>query len=105
MEFNLQRRIPETQKGYDIVPYLTALFTHIGAITPKIRLDYNDVMVSLSEENFFIPVYQWHEDRNLIYGCDHGGRGKMSANSAIISVPSDGTRHRVATSQTWEKTL
>ena len=33
-------------------------------------------MVSLSEENFFIPVYQWHEDRNLIYGCDHGGRGK-----------------------------
>ena len=64
------------RKGYDIVPYLTALFTHIGPITPKIRLDYNDVMVSLSEENFFIPVYQWHEDRNLIYGCDHGGRGK-----------------------------
>jgi len=66
----------ETNSGYDIVPYLTALFTHIGPITPKIRLDYNDVMVSLSEENFFIPVYQWHEDRNLIYGCDHGGRGK-----------------------------
>ena len=64
------------RKGYDIVPYLTALFTHIGPVTPKIRLDYNDVMVSLSEENFFIPVYQWHEDRNLIYGCDHGGRGK-----------------------------
>ena len=64
------------RKGYDIVPYLAALFTHIGSITPKIRLDYNDVMVSLSEENFFIPVYQWHEDRNLIYGCDHGGRGR-----------------------------
>lgn len=64
------------RKGYDVVPYLAGLFTHIGLITPKIRLDYNDVMVSLSEENFFIPVYQWHEDRNLIYGCDHGGRGR-----------------------------
>lgn len=64
------------RKGYDILPYLAGLFTDIGSITPKIRLDYNDVMVSLSEENFFIPVYRWHEDRNLIYGCDHGGRGR-----------------------------
>jgi len=64
------------RKGYDVVPYLDALFFPIGNITPKIRLDYNDVMVSLSEENFFKPVYQWHQDRGLIFGCDHGGRGK-----------------------------
>ena len=64
------------RKGYDIVPYLDALYVNIGAITPKIKLDYNDVIVSLSEENFFKPVYQWHQDRGLIYGCDHGGRGK-----------------------------
>lgn len=43
------------RKGYDVVPYLAALFTDIGSITPKIRLDYNDVMVSLSEENFLSP--------------------------------------------------
>ena len=64
------------RKGYDIVPYLDALFTSIGARTPKIRLDYNDVVVQLSEENFFIPVYEWHQRRGLIFGCDHGGRGK-----------------------------
>ncbi|QGY44259.1 hypothetical protein GM418_11510 [Maribellus comscasis] len=64
------------RKGYDIVPYLDALFNNIGDITPKIRLDYNDVMVSLSEENFFIPVFEWHEKRGLTYGCDHGGRGR-----------------------------
>ena len=63
-------------KGYDIIPCLDALFTDIGSITPKIRLDYNDVIVSLSEENFFKPVYQWHQDRGLIFGCDHGGRGR-----------------------------
>ena len=64
------------RKGYDVVPYLDALFINIGLITPKIKLDYNDVMVSLSEENFFKPVYDWHQDRGLIFGCDHGGRGK-----------------------------
>ena len=66
----------QKRKGYDVVPYLDAIFADIGTITPKIRLDYNDVMVSLSEENFFKPVYQWHQDRGLIFGCDHGGRGK-----------------------------
>lgn len=64
------------RKGYDVVPFLDALFLSIGNITPKIRLDYNDVIVSLSEENFFKPVYQWHQDRGLIFGCDHGGRGR-----------------------------
>src|SRR3989339_784420 len=66
----------ENRKSYDLIPYLDALYPDIGSVTPKIRLDYNDVIVKLSEENFFKPVYQWHQDRGLIYGCDHGGRGK-----------------------------
>ncbi|NMO97674.1 glycosyl hydrolase [Paenibacillus lemnae] len=64
------------RKGYDVVPELAALFTDIGPRTPKIRLDYNDVMVELSEEGYFIPVFEWHEQRGMTYGCDHGGRGK-----------------------------
>jgi len=64
------------RKGYDIIPYLDALYVNIGSLTSKIKLDYNDVIVSLSEENFFKPVYQWHQDRGLIFGCDHGGRGR-----------------------------
>jgi hypothetical protein len=64
------------RKGYDIIPFLDALFMDTGNITPKIKLDYNDVIVSLSEENFFEPVYQWHQERGMIFGCDHGGRGK-----------------------------
>jgi len=64
------------RKGYDVVPFLDALFTDIGDKTAKIRMDYNDVLVSLSEENFFKPVYQWHEDRGMIFGCDHSGRGR-----------------------------
>ncbi len=65
----------QRRKGYDVRPELAALFEETGPRAVKIRLDYSDVMVSLSEENYFRPVYEWHEKRGMIYGCDHGGRG------------------------------
>ena len=49
------------RKGYDLAPELAALFMDIGPRTPKVRLDYRDVMVSLSEEGFFRPVFDWHQ--------------------------------------------
>ncbi|MCX6834555.1 MAG: glycosyl hydrolase, partial [candidate division Zixibacteria bacterium] len=64
------------RKGYDIVPELPALFADCGPRTPKVRLDYRDVLVSLTEEGFFKPVFDWHQGRGMIYGCDHGGRGR-----------------------------
>jgi hypothetical protein len=64
------------RKGYDIVPELPALFEDTGPRTPKVRLDYSDVMVSLEEENYFRPVYEWHRSRGMLYGCDRGGRGE-----------------------------
>lgn len=64
------------RKGYEIEPYLPALIRNIGPMTAKVRLDYNDVYVSLSEEYFFKPVYEWHQKRGMIIGCDHGGRGR-----------------------------
>ncbi|MCX6560607.1 MAG: glycosyl hydrolase [Candidatus Aminicenantes bacterium] len=63
------------RKGYDLRSLLAGLFVDIGPHTPKIRMDYNDVRVALSEENFFRPVFEWHQKRGMIYGCDHGGRG------------------------------
>lgn len=65
----------KNRKGYDIVPELSGLFEDVGPRTPKIRIDFNDVLVALSEESFFMPIYKWHTDRGMIYGCDHGGRG------------------------------
>ena len=64
------------QKGYDVVPELAAIFTDIGPRTAKIRLDYYDVIVRLQEMNYFKPVFDWHQERGMIYGCDHGGRGR-----------------------------
>ena len=64
------------RKGYDLVPELPALFAEIGPRTTKVRLDYRDVMVSLTEEGFFRPNFEWHNKNGMIYGCDHGGRGR-----------------------------
>jgi len=64
-----------SRKGYDLLPELPALFIDIGPRTPKIRLDYNDVMVALEEESYFRPLFDWHYQRGMLYGGDHGGRG------------------------------
>lgn len=63
-------------KGYDIIPELPALFMDVDARTPKIRLDYSDVLVDLEEKHYFRPIYEWHDKRGMLYGCDHGARGK-----------------------------
>ncbi len=66
----------QKRKGYDIRPELPALFMDIGPRTPKVRLDYSDVKVALTEEGFFKPVFDWHQQRGMTMGCDHGGRGR-----------------------------
>ena len=91
------------RKGYDIVPELPALFMDIGPRTPKVRLDYSDVKVALTEEGFFKPVFDWHQQRGMTMGCDHGGRGSTWSNLAIIFAPSAGTRVPARTSRDWEK--
>ncbi|MFZ4455052.1 MAG: glycosyl hydrolase [Bacteroidales bacterium] len=64
------------KKGYDITRKLDQLFEELGPESYKTRLDYNDVMVSLTEDGFFKPVYNWHNSRGMLFGCDHGGRGQ-----------------------------
>jgi len=63
------------RKGYDIVPYLPALKEYIGKETPKIRLDYAEVLTDLADERYYQPIYNWHAKRGLIYGSDNLGRG------------------------------
>ncbi|GHU55376.1 hypothetical protein FACS189442_2870 [Spirochaetia bacterium] len=66
----------KNRKGYDVEPLLSLLFEGSGPKAVKVRLDYSDVMVQLEEERYFKPVYDWHEERGMIFGCDHGGRGR-----------------------------
>lgn len=63
------------RKGYDLFEALPALWTDLGPMTPKVRMDYADVRMSLMEERYFRPIYRWHASRGLIFACDSGGRG------------------------------
>ena len=68
-------RIFRETKGYDIIPYLGALKGDIGTMTDKVRLDYCEVLMDIAEARYFKPIFDWHWDRGLIYGCDNLGRG------------------------------
>jgi hypothetical protein len=63
------------RKGYELFDVLPAMWSDIGDITPKVRIDYADVRMSLMEERYFKPIYDWHASRGIIFGCDSGGRG------------------------------
>ena len=63
------------RKGYDLFEVLPAMWIDLGDITPKLRMDYADVRMSLMEERYFKPIYDWHASRGIIFGCDSGGRG------------------------------
>ncbi len=64
------------RKGYDLIEVLPAMWADMGDITPKVRMDYADVRMSLMEERYFKPIYDWHASRGMIFGCDSGGRGR-----------------------------
>jgi len=63
------------RKGYDIRPYLAGLRYDIGDLTPKLRMDHMDVVVKMAEERYFKPIFNWHWERGMMYGCDNHGRG------------------------------
>ena len=51
------------------------MWTEMGDITPKVRIDYADVRMTLMEERYFKPIYDWHASRGMTFGCDPGSRG------------------------------
>lgn len=63
------------RKGYDLLEVLPAMWEDLGSITPKVRMDYADVRMSLMEERYFRPIHAWHASRGMIFACDSGGRG------------------------------
>lgn len=84
------RRLPEEfvrRKGYELEPWLAALWVNLGPRTAKVRIDYADVVVALLEESYFIPVFQWHERHGLLFGNDNIGRGGIEAGRRAYGDP------------------
>ncbi|MDA3924231.1 MAG: glycosyl hydrolase [Kiritimatiellae bacterium] len=65
----------QKRKGYDLLEVLPAMWTDMGNITPKVLMDYADLRMTLMEERYFKPIYDWHASRGMTFGCDPGSRG------------------------------
>lgn len=65
----------QERKGYDLMEVLPAMWSDLGDVTPKVRIDYADIRMSLMEERYFKPIHDWHAERGIIFGCDNHGRG------------------------------
>ena len=87
-----------SRKGYDILNELPHLFADIGPRSYKVRLDYNDVMVALTEEGYFRPLYDWHTKGECFTGVTMVEGVLMLLNSGTISEPSVGCPDRDVTS-------
>ena len=71
------------EHGYDILPYLPALWHDLGPRTVKLRLDYSQTIVRLIEQHYFVPVFQWHEGHGTLLANDNCGRGGIEAGRAV----------------------
>lgn len=55
----------EKRYGYDLVPYLPAIWWNVGEITPKIRYDVNEFSHQIGMEAWFGTFMGWCEENNI----------------------------------------
>ncbi len=55
----------EEFKGYDLVPYLPAVWWQVGDISPKIRYDVNEFLHHVGMETFFETFMTWCENNGI----------------------------------------
>ncbi len=52
-------------KGYDLVPYLPAVWWQVGEISPKIRYDVNEFLHHVGMQTFFETFMTWCENNGI----------------------------------------
>ena len=55
----------EKRRGYDLAPYLPALFHDAGDVTPHVRHDAHLTLSELNLDYFFAPLVAWAEQRGM----------------------------------------
>jgi len=55
----------EKRRGYDLAPYLPALFHDAGELTPHVRHDAHLTLSELNLDYFFAPLVAWAEARGM----------------------------------------
>lgn len=68
----------DSDHGYDPTPHLIGLYEDVGPDTARLRTDYYDTVTTLLEENWFEPLYEWHEEHGLLRSHDNWGRNDLT---------------------------
>ena len=78
----------ETRRGYDLGPYLPALFHDAGAVTPHVRYDTHLTLSELHLERFFVPLVAWAEERGVKARIQaHGAPGDVMQAYGLAHIP------------------
>jgi len=76
------------RRGYDLKPYIYALWGDMGEITPRVRYDYFKTMSELTIENFFDPLTAFaHKNGALSRIQAHGTWGDILRVYAAADIP------------------
>ncbi|MBI4165953.1 MAG: hypothetical protein HY508_09500 [Acidobacteria bacterium] len=76
------------RRGYDLAPYLPALWEDAGPLTPHVRYDYHQTLSDLIIENFFRALAAWSEKNGLRARVQaHGAFGDVIEGYANAHIP------------------
>lgn len=76
------------RRGYDLAPYLPALWQEAGPLTPHIRYDYHRTLSDLILENFFRPLVVWSEKNGVRARIQaHGAFGDIIEGYGAAHIP------------------
>ena len=76
------------RRGYDLTPYIYALWGDMGEITPHVRYDYFKTMSELTIENFFDPLTNFaHANKCQSRIQAHGTWGDILRVYAAADIP------------------
>jgi hypothetical protein len=78
----------QRRRGYDLTPYLPALWQEAGPLTPHIRYDYHLTLSDLILENFFAPLADWSQKHGMTARIQaHGAMGDVMQGYALAHIP------------------
>ena len=76
------------RRGYDLEPYLPALWEYAGTLTPHVRYDYHLTLSELTLEGFFDPLVKWSEMHKVTARIQaHGAMGDVMRAYSLAHVP------------------
>lgn len=82
--------IPEfkRRRGYELEPFLPALWEDAGPLTPHIRYDYHLTLSELILENFFRTLVEWSQAHGVTARVQaHGAMGDVMRAYSLADIP------------------